>query len=68
MKQSISKFSANLNMAPLFNNFIDYKNEISAVDCKKNLDLIVLNTIDTAHNTIINVLQNVVNKVNCIMN
>ncbi|VVC40707.1 Hypothetical protein CINCED_3A013301 [Cinara cedri] len=68
VKQSIRPFVNDLGLTQLMNNLASYKSEISADHCKKTLDLVVDNAIDTVNNKIIDLLQTVVNKMSPEMN
>jgi hypothetical protein len=63
VKQSIRPFVNDLGLTQLMENLANYKSEISADHCKKTLDLVVDNSIDTVNNKIIDLLQTVANKV-----
>lgn len=63
VKQSIHPFVNDLGLVKLMNNLASYKSETEADHCKKTLDLVVDNAIDTVNNKIIDLLQTVVNKV-----
>ncbi|XP_026805055.1 protein unc-13 homolog 4B isoform X2 [Rhopalosiphum maidis] len=62
VKQSIRPFVNDLGITKLMDSLANYKSEISADHCKKTLDLVVDNAIDTVNNKIIDLLQTVVNK------
>ncbi|XP_025408650.1 protein unc-13 homolog 4B isoform X2 [Sipha flava] len=62
VKQSIRPFVNDLGLTQLMENLANYKSEISADHCKKTLDLVVDNSIDTVNNKIIDLLQTVANK------
>lgn len=63
VKQSIRPFVNDLGLTQLMESLANYKSEISADHCKKTLDLVVDNSIDTVNNKIIDLLQTVANKV-----
>lgn len=52
-----------MGITQLMDSLANYKSEISADHCKKTLDLVVDNAIDTVNNKIIDLLQTVVNNV-----
>ncbi|XP_025200200.1 protein unc-13 homolog 4B-like isoform X2 [Melanaphis sacchari] len=62
VKQNIRQFVNDLGITQLMNSLANYKREISEDHCKKTLDLVVDNAIDTVNNKIIDLLQTVVNK------
>ncbi|XP_050433740.1 protein unc-13 homolog 4B [Adelges cooleyi] len=62
VKQSIRPFVSDLGLTKLMDSLANYKSEISAEHCKKTLELVVDNAIDTVNNKIIDLLQTVVNK------
>ncbi|XP_050543331.1 protein unc-13 homolog 4B isoform X2 [Daktulosphaira vitifoliae] len=62
VKQSIRPFVNDLGLNQLMDNLANYKSESSADHCKKTLDLVVDNSIDTVSNKIIDLLQTLVNK------
>lgn len=63
IKRSIRPFVDDLGLTQLMDSLAQYKSDIDAERCKKTLELVVDNAIDTVNNKIIDLLQIVADKV-----
>lgn len=63
IKRSIRPFVDDLGLTQLMNSLAQYKSEMEAERCKKTLELVVDNAIDTVNNKIIDLLKIVADKV-----
>lgn len=63
IKRSIRPFVDDLGLTQLMDSLARYKSDIDAERCKKTLELVVDNAVDTVNNKIIDLLQIVADKV-----